>query len=295
MLAPPRTNHGQGQAPNATSQGRSTVATNVAWRRQNLRKNAKMFAIGTGSTVGFVVLWIALTDWTRTISPLFLPSPIAVLERIIQFSAEPYQGTTFGGHILASVQIVLLGWLIAGLIGLPMGILMGWNERVRQIISPVFNLLRPIPPIAWIPLAILWFGLGDPARIFVVIVSAVVPWVLNSYEAIAGLDKLLLRAGRTLGASPLRTLGEIAIPTSVPTLLGGARIALGNAWMTIVAAELLGATRGLGFVALNARQTLDADIMVAAMVLIGLLGVAFSEILRFFERRLSRWRPEVTS
>ena len=271
------------------------MATNMAWRRQNRLKNAKTITIGTASTVGFIVLWVALTDWTRLISPLFLPSPVAVVERIFQFWVEPYQGTTLGGHILASVTIVLLGWLIAGGIGLPLGILMGWNERVRQVVSPVFNLLRPIPPIAWIPLAILWFGLGDPARIFVVIVSAIVPWVLNSYEAIAGLDKLLLRAGRTLGATPLRTLAEIAIPTSVPTLLGGARIALGNAWMTIVAAELLGATKGLGFVALNARQTLDADIMVAAMVLIGLLGVAFSEILRFFERRLSRWQPEVTS
>lgn len=271
------------------------MATNVAWRRLNRRKNAKRIAIGATSTAGFLAVWIAVTDWTGLVSPLFLPSPIAVVERIVQFSNEPYQGATLGGHILASVTIVLLGWLVAGLIGLPLGILMGWNERVRQVVSPVFNLLRPIPPIAWIPLAILWLGLGDPARMFVVIVSAIVPWVLNSYEAIAGLDKLLLRAGRTLGAKPLRVLAEIAVPTSVPTLLGGARIALGNAWMTIVAAELLGASRGLGFVALNARQTLDADIMIAAMVLIGLLGVAFSEILRYFERRMSRWQPEVTS
>lgn len=271
------------------------MASNVAWRRQNRRKRIRTLAISVTATAAFVLVWLAVTDWTRLISPLFLPSPTAVVERIVQFWNEPYQGTTWSGHILASVTIVLLGWIIAGFIGLPLGILMGWNERVRQVVSPVFNLLRPIPPIAWIPLAILWFGLGDPARTFVVILSAAVPWVLNSYEAIAGLDKLLLRAGRTLGATQFRTLVEIAIPTSVPTLIGGARIALGNAWMTIVAAELLGASEGLGFVALNARQTLDADIMIAAMVLIGLLGVAFSEILRFFERRLSRWQPEVSS
>lgn len=268
------------------------MTTNAAWRRQTASRNAKSLSIGAGATITLIVVWLALTDWFGVISPLFLPSPAAVLERIVQFSSEPYQGETFVGHTFASVRVVLLGWFIAGLVGVPLGIAMGWNERVRQAVSPVFNLLRPIPPIAWIPLAILWFGLGDEARVFVVIVSAVVPWVLNSYEAIAGLDKLLLRAGRTLGASNLRTLGEIAIPTSVPTLVGGARIALGNAWMTIVAAELLGASRGLGFVALNARQTLDADIMVAAMVLIGLLGVLFSEILRFVEKRLSRWRQE---
>ncbi|WP_430591860.1 ABC transporter permease [Humidisolicoccus flavus] len=271
-----------------------TATRNTTWKRQTAAKNLRSVGIGAAATGGLLVAWLFFTEWTNIVSPLFLPSPAAVLERIIQFSGEPYQGETFGGHILASVRVVLFGWIVAGLIGLPLGILMGWNERVRQVVSPVFNLLRPIPPIAWIPLAILWFGLGDEARVFVVIVSAVVPWVLNSYEAIAGLDKLLLRAGRTLGASNMRTLMEIAIPTSVPTLVGGARIALGNAWMTIVAAELLGATRGLGFVALNARQTLDADIMVAAMVLIGLLGVLFSEILRFVENRLSRWRQEAT-
>ena len=213
----------------------------------------------------------------------------------MQFWNEPYQGQTFPGHILASVRIVLVGWVVAGLIGLPLGVLMGWNDRIRQAVSPVFNLLRPIPPIAWIPLTILWFGLGDQARIFVVFVSAIVPWVLNSYEAIAGLDKLLVRAARTLGASGRRTLLEIALPASVPTLVAGARIALGNAWMTVVAAELLGATQGLGFVALNARQTLDADIMLAAMLLIGILGVIFSEGLRIAEKSLSRWRQEVAA
>ncbi|MGJ9413692.1 ABC transporter permease [Aeromicrobium sp. CF4.19] len=269
------------------------MAETTAWRVQVMRRRARSFGIGGAMTLALLGLWWLATDGTEMVSELFLPSPTAVVDRLVQYASEPYQGETLVGHVLASVRIVVVGWLLASLVGLPLGVAMGWNERVRQAVSPLFNLLRPIPPIAWIPLAILWFGLGDPARVFVVFIAAVVPWVLNSYEAVAGLDKLLVRASRTLGASPMRTLVEIVLPTSVPVLAGGARIALGNAWMTVVAAELLGATRGLGYVALTARQTLDSDIMLAAMLLIGVLGVLFSEGLRTLERALSKWRPEV--
>lgn len=264
--------------------------TNIEWRRQRRRRQFRAASIGTVSTVALIGFWYLCTSGLGLVSPLFLPSPVAVAERFVDFAYRDYQGATLLGHVFASLRIVVIGWFVAGLIGLPLGVAMGWSPRVRTVMSPIFELIRPIPPIAWIPLAILWFGLGTSARVFVVTISAIVPWVLNSHEAVAGVDKVLTKASRSLGAPSRRTLTEVVLPTAVPTLVGGARIALGNAWMTVVAAELLGATAGLGFVALNARSTLDPDIMLVAMLLIGLLGVVFSEGLRLLEKRLSGWK-----
>ncbi|WP_051133417.1 ABC transporter permease [Nocardia paucivorans] len=247
------------------------------------------FAIGAISTVLFVGLWYLVTEVTQLVPPLFLPPPDAVFDRLVQFLTSPYQGNTFGGHLLASVGIVVTGWLVGAVIGIPVGIAMGAFRTFELIARPIFNVIRPIPPIAWIPLAILWFGLGDLARVYVVTLAAVVPWILNSYEAVSGTDRVLIHASHTLGAGTWRTLWAVVLPTSMPTVVTGARLALGNAWMTVVAAELLGATEGLGYVALNARSTLDIDIMVAAMLLIGLVGVVLSEGIRIAEKRLIRW------
>lgn len=259
-------------------------------RRNRLANSTgRKLAIGTASSILFIALWYLATEVTQLVPPLFLPSPVAVLDRLAQFVASPYQGNTFGEHLLASVTIVLIGWLVGALIGVPLGVAMGASRRFALIGSPVFNLIRPIPPVAWIPLAVLWFGLGTTARVYVVTLAAAVPWVLNSHAAVVGIDRTLVHASRSLGGGSWRTLLEVVLPTSVPTLVTGARLALGNAWMTVVAAELLGATEGLGYVALNARSTLDVDIMLAAMLLIGLVGVALSEGIRLVEQRLRRW------
>jgi ABC-type nitrate/sulfonate/bicarbonate transport system permease component len=245
-------------------------------------------AIGTGSTLLFIALWYLATEVTQIVPPLFLPSPLAVADRLVQYLAQPYQGSTLLAHLAASVTVVLTGWLAGALIGLPLGVAMGASRRVALVANPVFGLIRPIPPVAWIPLAILWFGLGTGARVYVVTLAAAVPWVLNSQAAVAGVEGTLVKASRTLGAGTWRTLLEVVLPTSLPTLVTGARLALGNAWMTVVAAELLGATEGLGYVAINARSTLDVDIMLVAMLLIGLVGVVLSEGIRLAEKRLAK-------
>lgn len=247
--------------------------------------------IGVLGVVVALGIWYLVSDGLELVNPLLLPSPVKVLLRFVDLLHAPYQGHTLIGHALVSTKLVLLGWGLGAVVGLPVGILMGWNRWIRAAVSPLFQLLRPIPPIAWIPLAILWFGLGDPARIYVVWLAAVVPWVLNSFEAVRSVDSLLISAARTLGAPPRTILAEIVIPTSVPVLIGGARIALGNAWMTLIAAELLAASSGLGFVALNARRTLDPDIMLVAMGSIGLLGLVFTALLSLLERAASRHRP----
>ena len=146
-----------------------------------------------------------------------------------------------------------------------------------------------MPPLAWIPLTLVWMGIGDAARITVVFIAALVPWVMNSIQSVYSVDRLLIDAGRTLGASDRQILTRIVCRTALPTLVAGARIALGNAWTTLIAAELLAASAGLGYVALNASRMLDTDVLLVAMLLIGILGGLLSLLMLLANRVLAPW------
>lgn len=239
--------------------------------------------------VGWILLWAWLTRAGGPVSALYFPSPEAILRRLAQMWTRPYLGSTLIGHIFASLSIVLAGWVIAGLVGVPLGIAMAWWRKVKWIVFPVFQLLRPVPPLAWIPLTLVWMGIGDAARISVVFIAALVPWVMNSMQAVYSVDRLLIDAGRTLGASDRQILTRIVCRTALPTLVAGARIALGNAWTTLIAAELLAATAGLGYVALNASRMLDTDVLLLAMLTIGVLGGLLSISMQLATRVLAPW------
>lgn len=251
----------------------------------NLRRRV---IIGTITLVVLLAIWYLVTAQWHLISALSLPDPVSILNRFVSLNSTPYLGETIWGHAWASIQVVLVGWAVAGLIGVPMGIFMVWSRKFRNLVYPTFQMLRSISPIAWIPLAIVWLGIDSSARIYIVFLSAVVPWVINSMEAVRSVDPLLIHAARTLGGRR-RILIEIVLPAGLPTLLAGARIALGNAWTAVIAAELLAATAGLGFVALNSGRALDMPTMLAAMALIGVLGVAFSFTLLYLARILAPW------
>lgn len=256
------------------------------WRRELSIPFRLFFAL-----VGAFALWLVWWLVTRNefISPLLLPPPAEVVDAFTRLWQRPYLGETLGGHIAVSLRIALGGWAVAGIVGVPLGIAMAWWPRVRWVVFPIFQLVRPIPPLAWIPLAIVWLGIGDVARIFVVFLAAVVPWVMNSMQAVESVDDILVRAARSLGASDATILRRVIVRTSVPTILGGARIALGNAWMTLIAAELLAASAGLGFITLNSSKSLDTDIMVVAMLTIGVLGAVFTLAMQGLLHVLAPW------
>ena len=257
------------------------------WRR--VPGTTAWFAIATGSIAALAGAWWWVTRPEGGISPLFLPPPTEVGDAFVRLLARPYLGSSLGQHIAASLSVVMTGWLAAGIVGLPLGIAMGWWRRARWIAFPIFQLLRPVPPLAWIPLAIVWLGIGESARVFVVFVAAIVPWVMNSMQAVHSIDALLVRAALTLGASDRQILTRVVCRTALPTLVAGARIALGNAWTTLVAAELLAATSGLGYIALNASRTLEIGILLVAMAIIGVLGALFSIVMQLFTRIVAPW------
>ena len=262
-------------------------ATLPFWRREPGR--VQWLGIALASLAAMFAAWWAATRPDGLVSALFLPPPIDVWEAFVRLWSRPYLGSTLGQHIGASLQIVIGGWLLAGLIGLPLGIAMGWWKRLRWIAFPIFQILRPVPPLAWIPLALLWLGIGNSARIFVVFIAAIVPWVMNSMQAVYSIDALLVRAALTLGASDSQILTRVVCRTALPTLVAGARIALGNAWTTLVAAELLAATAGLGYIALNASRTLEMGILLVAMAIIGALGALFSIAMHLLTRWVAPW------
>jgi ABC-type nitrate/sulfonate/bicarbonate transport system permease component len=244
---------------------------------------------GLGAVALWILLWWWLTRPGGPVPPLYFPSPDAVWGKFVRMSTRPYIGSTLLEHIFSSLYIVLSGWVLAAVVGIPLGVIMAWWPKIKWIVFPIFQLIRPVPPLAWIPLTILWLGIGDAARMSVVFIAALVPWLMNSMLAVYSIDKQLIDAGKTLGANDRQILGRIVCRTALPTLVAAARMALGSAWSTLVAAEILAATAGLGYVAVNASQLLDTDILIVAMITIGLLGIAMTALIELAQRVLAPW------
>ena len=215
-------------------------------------------------------------DWVRTAKAISL-----------MFTGRSIQGgSTLPQHIGSSLQIALGGWLMGVVIGTPLGIFMAWYKKVDLFVRPVFDLLRPVPGLAWIPLMIILFGIGITPKIVTVFLSAFVPCVLNSYTGIRQTKEVHLWVGQTFGASDTQMLVNIAIPTALPMIMTGIRVALGAAWTCIVAAEMLASTKGLGYMIQQARGIYRPDIIICGMIAIGVIGAVFSGILSFIESKI---------
>lgn len=193
------------------------------------------------------------------------------------------------GHTGRSVFRVLGGFGIAALVGIPVGLGIGLSVLFADTVDPVVEFLRPIPPPAWIPLGILWFGIGDAQNIFILFLGAFFPIVLNTIAGARGVDRTLVWGALTLGGTRRQILREIVIPGALPLILTGLRIGLGVGWMALVAAELMAARSGLGFLIQSARYAFATDRVLAGMIAIGLVGLAMDGGMRALQRRLLHW------
>lgn len=246
--------------------------------------------LGVIGLSAWILLWHLVTAQFKWIAPLTLPSPGTVLVTIRRLATENYNGTLLAGNVWASLQVVLVGWAIGVGVGVPLGVAMGWSRSVRDYVSPVVEMLRPIPPPAWIPFAVLWFGIAPSGRIFVIAMAAVMPCIINSYGAVRGCDQILVDAGRCLGASNARIVTQVVVPTVAPEILAGVRIAIGNAWMTVVAAELVASSAGLGFILVQAQYAIQPEVVLTSIFFIGAIGIVLSLVLGAVERHQAVWR-----
>ena len=245
--------------------------------------------IGLATVAALVGLWFLLTTVTGMVSGARFPSPAEFWLSLTQINTRGYAGAQLPGHALHSVKLVVMGFLAAIAAGVPLGLWMGWSRRVEAMVNPVFLIIRPIPPLAWIPLAILWLGLGDAAKIMVIWFSAFVPSVINSFAGVRNIDRPVIEAARMLGTPRWRLISEVIMPAASPMIFTGLRLSLQASWTTLVAAELVGALVGVGFVLNMAQQDLYPGMILVGMLTVGVLGWATTWVLGQTERRALAW------
>lgn len=234
-------------------------------------------------------MWYLATDVWHLTSPMLLPSPVKVFEAsIFKLSSKKSDGATLPQHTAASVVLVLKGYVFGVLAGMPLGIMMGWSKWFRRFLRPLFDLLRPIPPVGWLPVVLILFGIGQEGKVFIIFFATLMPCVLNAYSGISQTSESLLTLARSFGAGRTKQLFFVAIPSALPQLFTGLRTALSTSWATLVAAEMLAAQKGLGFMIQTNRMNSNPSYIIVAMLVIGVSGALFSALLGLLERMLRR-------
>lgn len=236
-----------------------------------------------------IVIWQFLIH-LKLLNEYILPSPINIFKAFIRLAKS---GELFI-DLLESVKRVLIGFLLASFLGVSFGIISGYYRKVSDILTPLLEFLRPIPPIAWIPIAILWFGLGDRPAYFIVFVGAFFPIFINSYWGIRESRIMHLNVARNFGASRFIILTDILLPESLPRILHGLRIGLGLAWTSVISAELVGAQSGLGYMIQLNRIMLKTENIIAGMITIGIAGLIMNYFMLILEKRLTFWNQQAT-
>ena len=247
-----------------------------------------VFAAGTFACLGLA--WYAATSLTHFIGPAFFPTPGESWQALWRIAVLGYADGLLHQHALHSAWLVLMGFVAAVAVGVPLGMAMGWSRRVEAFAGPVFLLIRPIPPLAWIPLAIVWLGLGDAAKVMVIWFAAFVPAVINSFTGVRAIEPHLVEAARSLGIRGPMLVREVLLPGAAPLIFTGLRLSLQACWTTLVAAELIGAILGLGHALYQAGLDIDPAMIVVGMGAVAVAGGAMTLALGWIERRALPWR-----
>ncbi len=240
--------------------------------------------------LGALSLVLGLTAWTLaaqfSVEAELLPAPYEVLqtfwERLSDGRLMP--------HVWASLFRVLVGFGLGVAVAIPAGFLMGWYAWARGMLEPWVQFFRTVPPLALIPLVILFLGIGESSKIFLIFLASFLACVIATFQGVRNVDKTLINAARVLGSNDRSLFLHVIVPASFPYILVGMRVALGSAWATLVAAELIAATQGLGQMIQNASQFFDTETVIVGIVLIGVLGFAMDRAVLYLERRLTGWQ-----
>ncbi len=235
------------------------------------------------SFVLFLLAWWALAQWNN--NPIQLPDPLRVARAMGQLAADG----ELWEHAWVSASRIGLSLVLAVLLAVPLGFAMGLSRRVEAYVDPLVELLRPISGIAWIPLALFIFGVGDTLPVFIMVYVAFFPLLLNTVAGVRGVDAKLLNAARTMGIGRAATLRHVVVPAALPTVMTGLRLAFAGAWAAVVAAELIGAPSGLGFAIEWYRQLLMSPKVFGFIVVIGAVGFICDSLLRALQRKLTPW------
>lgn len=244
-------------------------------------------AIGTLSVLIFLALWeiaVAL-GW---IAPLFVSSP----SRILIAGYGMFRDGSIFPDLAVSAEEFILGFGLAAIIGIPLGILMGWYTRLNAVLDPFVNALYATPRIALMPLIIIWFGIDLPAKIAIIFLSSVFPILVNTITGVRTIERDFVKVARSFGATDHQLFTTVALPSSVPNLLTGLRLGLGHALIGIVVGEMYGSSAGIGFMMQTAGATFQTDKVMVGIMIIAAAGMSMTQLLKSLERRFDSWRPD---
>ena len=262
-----------GQVYGAPGQGRSTTISVV-------------------TTIVLIALWFLITNmgW---IKPLFLPTPQAVWGKFVLAVTDGVANSTLLEHTEWSLMRVFGAFALSCVTAIPIGILMGTNRVMRGIFDPPIEFYRPLPPLAYLPLMIIWFGIDELSKILLIYLAIFAPMAISARAGVRSVGIEQIHAAYAMGASRLQIIWHVVLPAATPEILTGMRIGIGFGWTTLVAAEMVAATRGLGFMVLNAAQYLQSDTVIMGIIVIGLFAFAFDLLMRHLEKVLVPWKGKV--
>lgn len=241
------------------------------------------------SIAALLLLWWGATH-LGLIKPLFLPKPETIWTAFQQAAAGDLDGHSLWVHFLWSMYRVFLAFVLAVIVGIPVGIAMGVSRIARGIFDPPIEFYRPLPPLAYLPLMIVWFGIGELSKVILLFLAIFAPVALAARAGVRSAGQEQIQAARSMGASTLQVIRHVIIPSAMPEILVGLRIGMGVGWTTLVAAEMVAADAGLGKMVFNASNFLRTDVVILGILAIGLVAYAFELVMRWIERRVVPWK-----
>lgn len=254
-------------------------------KKKKFDKETTIYAVCAISS--FFILWWAITTFTPAKETT--PGPWPVFQLLVKSFSEPIGNYTIIGHLLISLRRVAVGFGFATLLGVIFGIAMGTSDWARAIVKPIFELLRPIPPIAWIPLVILFFGIGELPKYVITGIGAFTNVTLNAYTAAQNVDPELIGAAEMLGTDKRGIFFRVILPSCTPQIFAGMQVALSTSWMAVLAAEMVGAQEGCGWMILRGNDTLNITLVMVGMIVVGVVGLVLATAMRHIEGRLCVW------
>ena len=245
--------------------------------------------ISAVSAIVIIGFW-SLATWMGWIKPLFLPSPLAIFNKFVQVATEGFADRTLLQHTWISVLRVFGALLLACATAIPIGLAMGMSRVMRGAFDPPIEFYRPVPPLAYLPLMIVWFGIGELSKVLLIFLAIFAPVAIGTRSGVRSAAIEQIHAAYSLGATPWQVLTQVILPAAAPEIITAVRIGMGVGWTTLVAAEMVAATSGIGFMVLSASQFLQTATVIMGIFIIAAIAYAFDMLMRFLERRLVPWK-----
>lgn len=244
-----------------------------------------------------LLLFFGLWHWAAASRVLgtssALATPFEVVVRLQELFSSTLAGLTMWGHIFASLRRVLIGFIIAAALGVPLGLIMALNPYVNAVVKPIIDIFKPMPPLAWISVAILWFGIQEMPKIFIIVIGSFVPALLNAYNSVLLIEPELYDVVRVMGGGRWGEIKQVCIPASLPAITAGLQIALSSAWGCVLAAELVSSRSGLGYIIIQGMKASDPAMVLGGMAVIAVIAWLMSRAMDALDRKLCPWRREI--